>query len=183
MSARRSCSTLAVSVFALVISLGSLTFSIYQDARVSEYRRLAIEPILAVDRILAPVEGYGGIGLYISNVGNGVANIVALKITYPGLEVDSPNDILAAIADLAVRESDELETVVAVGPRFGSKVQAGERVMLIGIPSIDATRERAEALGEYVFRIGLEIEYQSLDEKAPTKRVQISAAPDETQQP
>ena len=94
-----------IAGLALVVALASLAFTIIQRNELNTYRRLSAKPILLIDRILAPTQGYDGVGIYLRNGGNGIATILGGSVTYGDMRLDHENGPLATIAELIATQN------------------------------------------------------------------------------
>ena len=179
---------LVISLAAVLVAGGSLWYTIVQDskldeyrreqdAKLDEYRRLAVEPFLGFDRILAPTQGYDGIGVYIHNLGNGTAVIQSGSITYSGEVLEHSAGLLAGIAELIADRNPGFPLVTAVGPRYAKLIQAGDKMLLLGVDADEFTPEVGAVLQGHIRRIGIQMWYRSQYEDAPLKRAELLPLP------
>ena len=185
---RASVAALVISLAAVLVAGGSFWYTVahnrkmheyrrVQDAKLEEYRRLAVEPFLGFDRILAPTQGYNGVGIYIHNLGNGTAVIQSGSITYSGEVLEHSAGLLAGIAELIADRNPGFPLVTAVGPRYAKLIQAGGKMLLLGVDADEFTPEVGAVLQGHIRRIGIQMWYRSQYEDAPLKRAELLPLP------
>ena len=98
--ARGSYAPLIASWAAVVIALGSLGFAIFQGTVMMEHNRLSVRPLLQIDRFLVPISGHSHVGIYLRNVGNGIAMIDNGYVRLGDRSLEHDDGPLGAIAEL-----------------------------------------------------------------------------------
>lgn len=152
------------------MAVASFTLSIKQGDELEAYRRVTTKPVLSIDRIFAPTEGYDGVGVYLSNVGNGVGVVVSGEVTYGGASLENASGQFAGMADVIMSQHPEFPTLHYSGPRFGA-VQVGTQRLLLGISVAQYTPEYGEVLERFIRGMGIRFEYRSLYEDDETTTV------------
>jgi hypothetical protein len=162
---------------ALVVSVFSLVLDVHQGDALEEQRRVTGMPILMLDTILAPTEGYEGIGVYLRNEGNGVARILTGAASYGSVSLEDDNGPFAGMANVIRAGSGSLFTHIHyAGPVLGWALQAGGRQLLLGIDVSDYTPERGAALEPFIRGMMIRFEYKSLYDGDQAQTVVLSPA-------
>jgi hypothetical protein len=151
----------AVGVLGVLAAVAALALNCSQAGKLEAYHRVTTQPLLGIDRIFSPTEGYDGVGVYLHNYGNGVGLLVEGEVTYGGISLEHANGQFAGMAAVIRSRYPTLPTLEYSGPRLGA-LNAGDQRLLLGISIADYTPEYGQVLEGFIRGMSIRFGYRSM---------------------